>query len=104
MAGLLEMILKSQNGAGVEQLAKNFGISGNDAGIPRKMLPIVASMLMAGLSKQGNSVGAMNQLGSGATSQTSGPGDMLGSFLDANKDGSVVDDIFGHGAKIPVNA
>ena len=31
MGGLLEMILKSQNGAAVEQLARNFGVSGQDA-------------------------------------------------------------------------
>jgi hypothetical protein len=31
MGGLPDMILKSQNGAGAEQLAKNFGISGAGA-------------------------------------------------------------------------
>lgn len=184
MGGLLDMILKSQNGAGVERLVKSFSLSGADAtkaiasllpglaggvqknitspqgleglmkalsngshqqyldqpdsltrpetvqdgnnilghllgskdesrqlasraaastgidaGILRKMLPIVASMVMGGLSKQGNAMGAMNQLGSGTASQTSGLGSMLGSFLDANNDGSVVDDVLGMARK-----
>jgi hypothetical protein len=184
MAGLLDMIMKSQNGASVEQLAKSFGISGNDAakaiasllpglaggvqknianpqeleglvkalssgkhqqyldqpdtmtrpeavqdgnnilghllgskdesrqlasqaaastgidaGILKKMLPMVAGMVMAGLSKQGNAMGAMNQLGNGAVSQSTGLGSMLGSFLDADKDGSVMDDVLGMARK-----
>lgn len=182
MGGLLEMILKSQNGAGVEQIAKSFGLDGNDAvkaianllpgltggvqknisspqgldglvkalgkgnhqqyidqpetlgraettqdgnnilghllgskeasrelagqaaantgidaGILKQMLPVIASMVMGGLSKQGGSMGAMNQLGGG--SQSSGMADMLGSFLDADKDGSVADDLLGMARK-----
>lgn len=74
------------------QAAANTGI---DAGILKKMLPMVASMVMGGLSKQENAMGAMNKLSSGAASQTSGLGSMLTSFLDANKDGAVVDDVLG---------
>ena len=179
MGGLLEMILKSQNGAGVEQLARSFGVSGQDAtqaiasmlpglsrgvqnnisrpqglealakalgqgqhqryldqpeslgsqatiqdgnnilghilgskdasrqlageaaaktgldaGILKKMLPAVAAMLMGGLSKQESSTGALKQLAAGA-SDSSAIGATLTSFLDADKDGSIADDLLG---------
>lgn len=81
------------------QAAANTGI---DVGILKQMLPIVAGMVMGGLSKQGNALGAMNQgvnsQASGAN-QASGLAAMLGSFLDANKDGSVVDDLVGMARK-----
>lgn len=184
MGGLLEMILKSQNGAAVEQLARNFGVSGQDAtraiagmlpglsrgvqssvsspqglealskalgqgrhqqyldrpdslgdqstiqdgnnilghilgskdasrqlageaaastgldaGILKKMLPAVAAMLMGGLSKQEASTGALRQASTGAA-DSSAIGAMLTSFLDADKDGSVADDLLGMAKKL----
>ncbi len=54
---------------------------------------------MAGLSKQGNAMGGVNQLGGVSSGQGSGLGSMLSSFLDADKDGSVVDDLMGMARK-----
>ncbi len=65
--------------------------TGVGADILKKMLPIVATMVMGNLSRQA--------VGSPGTAQA-GPagGDlmgMLGQFLDSNRDGSVVDDVLG---------
>jgi hypothetical protein len=184
MGGLLEMILKSQNGAAVEQLARNFGVSGEDAtraiagmlpglssgmqsnisspegleslgralhqgrhqqylerpetlgdqstiqdgnnilghilgskdasrqlageasartgldsGTLKKMLPAIAAMLMGGLSKQQASAGGLGQAPAGAA-DSSALGSMLTSFLDADKDGSIADDLLGMARKL----
>jgi hypothetical protein len=56
----------------------------------KQMLPIVASLAMGALSKQsaGNNLSGMLQGG-----ESSGVMGMLGSFLDQNRDGSMVDDV-----------
>jgi hypothetical protein len=66
--------------------------SGIGADVLKKMLPIVASLVMGALSKQGSS------LGPAAQRQAAGGGDLLGtfaSFLDSNRDGSAADDVLG---------
>lgn len=58
--------------------------------IMKQMLPVVASLAMGALSKQSasnNFAGMMQTGGSG------GVMGLLGSFLDQNKDGSMVDDV-----------
>ena len=65
--------------------------TGIDPAILKKMLPIVATLAMAALarrSKQGGAGGA--QAGAGG-----GLGGLLGSMLDRDKDGSVIDDLGG---------
>lgn len=66
--------------------------TGIDASVLKKMLPVVAAMAMAGLSKQsktgGISTGDPKAAGAGI-------GAMLGPLLDRNKDGSMVDDVTG---------
>lgn len=67
--------------------AKQTGISDS---IIKKILPMVASLAMGALAKQG--------LGSAlGGSQTAGQssGGLLNSFLDADKDGSIMDDLLG---------
>jgi hypothetical protein len=54
--------------------------SGVDGGILKKMLPLVATMVMGGMSKQTQ----------GGTKQDMG---LLGSLLDSDGDGSVADDL-----------
>lgn len=56
----------------------------------KQMLPIVASLAMGALAKQsqGNNLAGMMQSG-----ESSGVMGMLGSFLDQNHDGSMVDDV-----------
>ena len=66
--------------------------TGLDTGIIKQMLPLVASMLMGSMSKQASASGA-------AASGTSGLTGMLTSMLDADKDGSVVDDLMGMAGK-----
>ena len=70
--------------------------TGLDAGMLKQMLPMIASMAMGALSKNASSSGMM-----GATSlgEDSGVAGMLASFLDADKDGSVVDDLAGMASK-----
>lgn len=73
--------------------------SGLDSGLLQRMLPVVATMLMGGLAKQGASMGGISQLLSGGAGST-GMASMLGSFLDTDKDGSVVDDVLGFAKKL----
>lgn len=65
--------------------------SGVDSNLLKKMLPVVAALVM----------GSLNRGASGAGTDTSsgGMGDLLNSFLDADKDGSVVDDLLGMAGK-----
>lgn len=78
------------------QVQKETGISSS---ILKKMLPIVATMAMGALSKQSHSKGgALSQL-LGGGHQSSGASSLLSSFLDADNDGSVLDDVMGMAAK-----
>jgi hypothetical protein len=66
--------------------------SGIGEDILKKMLPVVAGMVMGGLSKQGSSLSATAQ------SPATGGSDLMGmfaSFLDSNRDGSIADDVLG---------
>ncbi len=82
--------------------------TGLDFGLLKQMLPVLATLVMGSLSKQTSQTGALQQggaggalgglasmLGLGGQQRSSGNAtlDMLGSFLDADKDGSAVDDI-----------
>ncbi|MBY0506108.1 MAG: DUF937 domain-containing protein [Bryobacteraceae bacterium] len=69
------------------QAAEQTGI-GSD--VLKQMLPIVASLAMGALAKQSTSNNLAGMLQGG---QSSGVMGMLGSFLDQNKDGSMVDDV-----------
>ena len=70
--------------------------TGIGAGVLKKMLPVVAAMAMGALSKQ--QTGANVQAPGNAPAQEGLMG-MLGQFLDADKDGSVVDDVLGMASK-----
>lgn len=89
--GILSHILGSKNvSRQVAQAASQQSGVGED--ILKKMLPVVAGLVMGALSKQGSSLGAAAQ------PQAAGGGDLLGmfsSFLDSNRDGSVADDVLG---------
>ena len=73
--------------------------TGLDSGLLKQMLPVVASMMMGSLSKQASGAGIP---GGGAVSADSAGGlaGMLSGFLDADKDGSVVDDLLGMAGKL----
>lgn len=80
------------------QVEQETGISSS---ILKKMLPLVATMAMGALSKQTNtSGGALSALlGGGGRSSNDNMG-MLSSFLDADNDGSVIDDVMKMATKL----
>ncbi len=69
------------------QAAEQTGL-GTD--LMKQMLPVVASLAMGALAKQNQSNNLSGMLQGGESSGVMG---MLGSFLDQNRDGSVVDDV-----------
>ncbi len=71
--------------------------TGLDAGLLKKMLPVIAAMVMGSVSKQ---TGAQTRPG-GLAGKTDAVnvGGLLTQFLDADKDGSVLDDLMGMARK-----
>ncbi|MCG8427251.1 MAG: DUF937 domain-containing protein [Chromatiales bacterium] len=65
--------------------------TGLDAGMLKQMLPMIASMAMGVMSK--------NAASSGMAGNASDMAGMLTGLLDADKDGSVVDDLMGMAGK-----
>ena len=72
--------------------------TGLSAGILKKMLPMVAAMAMGALSKQSSGGRSTVQQTSGAGQTSSGLGG-LAAFLDADKDGDIVDDLLNLGKR-----
>lgn len=70
--------------------------TGQDYGAIKKMLPLVAGLVMGAMKKQGGSSGLLSALGRG---ESSGMGSLLG-LLDADGDGSPVDDLLGFAKKL----
>ena len=70
------------------------GNTGIDPAIIKQMLPVAASMLMGFLAKQ-QRAGALPQRGA-AAAQAQSP---LASMLDANRDGSIADDLLNLASK-----
>ncbi|MCB1878029.1 MAG: DUF937 domain-containing protein [Chromatiales bacterium] len=70
--------------------------TGLDSSLLKKMLPVIASMVMGSLSKQSSNLGMQP---SGRTSSGGGAFDLLTNFLDADKDGSILDDLAGMAGK-----
>lgn len=89
--GILGHVLGSKDIS--RQVAAEAGAqTGLGAEVMKRMLPLVATMVMGAMSRQAAA--------GGASPQTSGNGpggllEMLGGTLDSNRDGSVVDDITG---------
>ncbi|MDH3637961.1 MAG: DUF937 domain-containing protein [Gammaproteobacteria bacterium] len=80
--------------------------TGLDLGILKKMLPMVAGLMMGSLNKQASSTDMLNQMSAGSAdlggllSQLAGSGQQsqlggLAKFLDLDGDGSVADDLLG---------
>jgi len=66
--------------------------TGIDAGVLKKMLPLLASLAMGALSQQTASAGLR---GSPAAGAQGGVLAMLTPLLDSNQDGSIADDVMG---------
>lgn len=72
--------------------AQQTGVSSD---LLKKMLPVVATMVMGGLSKQSNSGGgALAGLLGGGNNSSAGQS-LISSFLDSDGDGSIADDLLG---------
>ena len=67
--------------------------SGLSSTLLKKMLPVVASLVMGALSKK------VLGSGSGATTSRSSSGGLLTSLLDSDRDGSIWDDVLGLAAR-----
>jgi hypothetical protein len=72
--------------------------TGLDEGMLKKMLPLVAGMAMGSLSKRTSDSGLRGGQAQAGSSEENPVGNLL-SFLDADKDGSVLDDLAGMAAK-----
>jgi hypothetical protein len=84
--GILGHVLGSKDASRqiASQAAAQTGIS---ADVLKRLLPLAATMVMGALARQRASTPAPGTAASG------GLGDMLGSMLDRDRDGSVVDDV-----------
>ena len=67
--------------------------SGISSTILKKMLPVVASLVMGAISKKVMGGGSARQVNRGTS------GGLLGMLLDSDKDGSIWDDVLGMAAK-----
>lgn len=76
--------------------AQKTGISSS---IIKKMLPVIASMAMGALSKNAGNQGLLGSLLSSGSNKKSATG-LIGSLLDSDHDGSVVDDLFSMAVKL----
>lgn len=93
--GILGHLLGSKDTS--RQLAKRTAKkTGLDAGVLKKILPLVAGLTMGALKKQGNRSGILT----GLSSQKSSSIGALTSMLDADGDGSPIDDLLGFAKKL----
>ncbi len=73
--------------------------TGLDSGLLKKLLPMVAAAAMGSLGKEVSGGGSLGSL-SGGQGGAGSPGlQMLESFLDSDRDGSVLDDVLGMAKK-----
>jgi hypothetical protein len=68
--------------------------TGIDSSILKQMLPMLATVAMGAMAKQG-----VGNAAASSDAADGGLGGMLTSFLDADKDGSVLDDVMGMASK-----
>ena len=96
---ILGHLLGSKEGSrnAAQEAANKTGI---DVSILKKMLPAAATLTMGALSKQASSNNLLGAIsGAGKDKAPSGASSLLFSFLDADKDGSSVDDVMGFAKK-----
>lgn len=85
----------SRNVAG--HAAKQSGLSPD---LLKQLLPMLAAAAMGTLGQQASAGGSLgSSAGNGGQGAGAGVGDLLGQFLDADRDGSVLDDVLGMAAK-----
>lgn len=75
------------------QVAKRAAVqTGLGADLLKRMLPMVATLVMGTLARRTSQAGAQGMSGSGGAGGLMG---LLGGVLDQNRDGSMVDDVIG---------
>ena len=74
--------------------------TGLDTGILKKMLPLVATMVMGGMSKGTKQASGLSSAISGALGGGSNPLGALGSLLEQDDDGSMLDDVLNMAKKL----
>ena len=74
--------------------ASNTGI---DSALIKKLLPVIATVVMGALNKRASTEGMLGQQATNANN--SGMLDLLAGFLDVGGDGSIIDDVLRIGAK-----
>ncbi len=92
--GILGHILGNKD-VSRELARRTSGKVGVSDSIIKKMLPMVGALVMGAMSKRNTQVG----LGRDSAAPASGGGDLLAAFLDADKDGSILDDVLGMAGK-----
>jgi hypothetical protein len=88
--GILGHILGSKD-VSREVATRAAAQTGLDPGILKQALPLVAALMMGAMARQGSGA----TLASGASTPGGGLMSMLTPMLDANRDGSIVDDVMG---------
>ena len=91
--GILGHILGSKD-ASRNVAAHAAAQTGVDAGTIKKILPLVAAVAMGALSKETNGGRGLQALAGG------GQAGLLGSLLDSDQDGQVLDDVIGLATKL----
>lgn len=103
-AGILEHILGNRQSGAVDVISKMSGLDSSQTGSLMTMLaPIVMGMLGKAKQQQGLDTGGLTDMLNGAakTQQQQNPAlSMITGFLDADGDGSIIDDVAGMGMKI----
>jgi len=97
-AGILKHLLGNNQSSAIDMITKMSGLGGSQAGSLMTMLaPILMGTLGKQKSQQGLDIGGLANLLNGQTHQRRSSGnplfDMANKFLDADGDGSAVDDI-----------
>ncbi len=75
--------------------------TGTDSALIKKMLPLIATVVMGAMNKRASSEGLLKH--QQAQASNNGMLDLLSGFLDVDGDGSIVDDVLRIGAKALVH-
>lgn len=75
--------------------------TGIDPALIKKLLPIIATVVMGAMNKRASSKGYLNTQQN--TAPNNGMLDLLSEFLDVEGDGSIIDDVLRIGTKVLVN-
>lgn len=103
-AGILKHVLGGKQSGAIDMISKLSGLESNKTG---NLMTMLAPLVMGALGKQKRESnldpsGLASMLGGAVQSQTNKRQELglIGKFLDQDGDGSIMDDLAGHGMKI----